>query len=83
MELKKVSSSGDPKLVKANRERIDPLLPSVIAIVVQCISTVYLHSIDAGVKAVSSSAALVVIYIIVTVLLNREHKKPHLDKRQK
>lgn len=75
MELKKVSSSGDPVVVMSNRRRINPLYPSLVAIFLQALATVYVYSIDVGTKAVLSSAALTVIYIIVTVLLNTEHKK--------
>lgn len=77
MEFKKVSSAGDPVVVKRNKKRIDPLLPCLVAITVQLIATAYLYTIHAPKKSVIASGVLTSVYIFVTYLLN---KKPNVKK---
>lgn len=75
MELKKVRSAGDPDVVKRNKGKIDPFFPSLIAISLQLISTLYLYSISAPVKAVISSGVLTLVYCLVFYLLAKKPKK--------
>lgn len=75
MELKKVRSAGDPDVVKRNKNKIDPLFPSLIAISLQLVSTLYLYSISAPNKAVISSGVLTLVYCLVCYLLVKEPKK--------
>ena len=72
MELEKIGSAGDPVVVRRNKQKIDPLFPSIIAVSVQLIATVYLHSINAPTKSVVASAILTAIYALVTYLLNKK-----------
>ena len=74
MELKKIRSAGDPELVMKNRNRIDPLLPSLLAILMQLLATLYLYHIKVPTRAVVASAVLTVIYCVVTYLLNKKPK---------
>ena len=74
MEVKKISSAGDPLLVERNKKKIDPFVPAVIAIVVQLVATFYLYSIG----SIIVSAVLTIIYVIATYLLNTE---PGKDKK--
>jgi hypothetical protein len=75
MELKKISSAGDPELVERNKKRIDPLLPSIIAILMQTLATVYLYHAGSPIKSVISSGVLTIIYCMVAYLLNSKPKK--------
>jgi hypothetical protein len=75
MELKKIRSSGDPVLVMKNRKKINPLIPSVVAVLLQALATGYIYSTGVGTRAVVSSAILTLIYAGVTIILNVEHKK--------
>lgn len=75
MEVKKISSAGDPLMVERNKHRIDPLLPSVVAVIIQFIATAYLYSINSSTGSIVASAMLTIIYAIVTYLLNREPNK--------
>jgi hypothetical protein len=72
MELKEIRSAGDPELVKMNRNKINPLVPSIIAVMLQLIATLYLHSAGYPSRAVISSAVLTAIYALVTYLLNKK-----------
>ena len=74
MELKKVRSAGDPELVERNKKRIDPLIPSIIAVSLQLIATLYLAATGYPSRAVTASAILTAIYSFVTYLLNRKPK---------
>jgi hypothetical protein len=75
MELKKIRSAGDPDLVRRNKNTIDPLLPSIIAIIMQALATVYLYCSAAPIKSVISSGIIVIVYCIVAYLLNSKPKK--------
>ena len=75
MELKKIGSAGDPELVERNKNRIDPLFPSIVAILMQILATVYLYYAGYPLKSVISSGVLVVIYFFVAYLLNSKPKK--------
>ena len=77
MEVKKISSAGDPLLVERNK-KIDPFVPAVIAIVVQLVATFYLYSIGSSTGSIIVSAVLTIIYVIATYLLNTE---PGKDKK--
>lgn len=72
MELKKVRSAGDPELVRRNRNTIDPLFPSLLAVFAQLIATVYLRAAGYPDKAVIASAIFTAIYALVTYLLNKK-----------
>jgi hypothetical protein len=72
MELKEIRSAGDPELVKMNRNKIDPLVPSIIAVMLQLIATLYLHYAGYSPRAVISSAIFTAIYALVTYLLNKK-----------
>jgi hypothetical protein len=72
MELKEIRSAGDPELVKRNRSTINPLVPSVIAVFMQLIATVYLHFAGYPTSAVVSSGILTTIYAFVSYLLNKK-----------
>lgn len=72
MELKKIRSAGDPELVRKNRNTIDPLLPSLLAVSLQLIATLYLHTAGYPDRAVITSAILTTIYTLVTYLLNKK-----------
>jgi len=77
MELKKVSSAGDPELVMRNRKIINPLWPSIFAVFMQLLATIYLYSVNVPKRAVIASAILTFVYCVVTYLLN---KKPKVRK---
>jgi hypothetical protein len=64
-------------MVKRNKERVDPLLPCLVAIAVQLIATAYLYSVHAPIKSVIASGVLTSVYVLVTYLLN---KKPNRKK---
>lgn len=74
MEIKKISSAGDPDVVRKNRMKIDPLLPSIVAVLVQLLATLYLLLIHAPIKSIIASAIFTLIYIGVTYILNRKSK---------
>ena len=78
MEVKKISSAGDPLLVERNKKKIDPFVPAVIALVVQLVATFYLYSIGSSTGSIIVSAVLTIIYVIATYLLNTE---PGKDKK--
>jgi uncharacterized MnhB-related membrane protein len=70
MELKEIRSAGDPELVKMNRNKRDPLIPCILAVLMQLIATVYLYSMGHPTDAVVSSGTLTAIYAFVSYLLN-------------
>lgn len=79
MELKEVRSAGDPELVRRNKNSIDPLFPSLVAILFQLVSTLYLYSTKAPLKSIIASGVLTLIYVIVTYLLVKKPKnKPRV-----
>lgn len=75
MELKKIRSAGDPDVVRQNKNRIDPLWPSIVAVSLQAAATVYLYLSSAPVKLVFSSGIFTLMYILVSYLLNKKPKK--------
>lgn len=72
MELKKVRSAGDPELVRRNKNTIDPLFPSLVAVFMQLMATLYLRAAGYSDKAVILSGTFTLIYVIVTYLLNKK-----------
>lgn len=75
MELKKIRSAGDPDVVRQNKNRIDPLGPSIIAVSFQAAATVYLYLSSESIKAVISSGVLTLVYVLVSYLLIKKPKK--------
>jgi len=61
--------------VRRNKQKVDPLLPGLVAVVMQLIATLYLYSISMPTKSVVASAVLTFIYALVTYLLNKKPGK--------
>lgn len=78
MELKKVSSAGDPDVVKRNKQRIDPIAPCIIAVSIQLMATVYLYSVSAPTRSIVASGVLTLVYLFVSYLLIKPGKKPQV-----
>lgn len=74
MELKKVSSAGDPLVVERNRRSIDPLLPSMVAVSIQLLTTVYMYLTNEPAKSVAASGIVTAAYAALGYMLVRKPK---------
>ena len=74
MELKKVGSAGDPYMVRRNRSKIDAVVPSVVAVLMQLGATVYLFIDKAPVGSIVGSGIICLCYAGIGYILC---KKPN------
>lgn len=69
MEFKTLSSTGNISVVNHNRNKINPLLPSIIAIVLQLIATVYVYVTTESLVSTAISGLILLAYIKISYWL--------------
>ena len=69
MEFKTLSSTGNISVVNHNRNKINPLLSSIIAIVLQLIATVYVYVTTESLVSTTISGLILLAYIKISYWL--------------
>jgi hypothetical protein len=70
-------------MVERNRRKMDPLFPSVVAVFMQLLATVYVFFVTEKPQQAVVCGCITLLYIAAAYWLNRKPSPAKVDKRNK